>query len=463
MLITYLSNKNITSLVNFCKVKINKRFTGNMPDKFSSFLMNTCKKGAGCAMKANVANSVANTNVQKKDFERSSGSTLPVKTSTTPVIPNLPKLEQKKKRPSLKEKEAEKKSNPYLNKLNSTLPENAFGSKNTQNTNFMDKLSLTYVTQTEGSVEFSVDPDNFNMMGDRVLNPINIQTIPKIVAESLVEPCSVQKNNSLTQETQNTLDFLVKCGLLTEDYTKFTSKFYTLSTNPSHPRQTLDLTCLNKNPIKFQLGVLNISTNTIILSGLQNHINVFATITPTNKLIIGYLTSQKDNINIKLSDEQPFSTQNIGNKKQQMFHPLNIPMLISNNLIMNLISYNEGEYADVNQQELGNSFITNEAVNDLLQNFYEKKVIPEIINQKGSLQIYNGDGGTRENIEYALIQEEKRRNNYLKKALVKYEHLKKELNENKLEKWLFDTKNNTDKETFEKLESAIKEYNAKFK
>lgn len=456
MLITNFDNKNITSLVNFCKVKINKRFTGNMPNKFSSSLINTCKKGAGCAMNANVANSVANTNGQKKDFE--SVSTLPVKTSPTPVMPNLPKLEPQKKKPLLKE--AEKKSNPYLDKLNSTLPENAFGNKNTK---LMDNLSQTYVRQPESSVEFSIDPENFNMIGDRVLNPINIQTISKIATESLVEPCSVQKNNSLTQETQNTLDFLVKCGLLTEDYTKFTSKFYALPTNPSSPRQTLDLNCLNKNPIKFQLGVLNVSTNTIILSGLQNHINVFATITPTNKLIIGYLTSQKDNINIKLSEEQPFPTQNIGNKKQQMFHPLNIPMLISNNLIMDIIPYNEGEYANVNQQELGNSFITKEAVNDLLQNFYEKKVIPEVNNQKGSLQIYNGDGGTRENIEYALIQEEKRRNNFLKKAIVKYEHLKKELNENKLEKWLIDTKNNTDKETFEKLELAIKEYNAKFK
>jgi len=254
------------------------------------------------------------------------------------------------------------------------------------------------------------------------------------------------------------LHLLDEHGLLTIQHNeeKLTSKFYDLQKKDVENRVQININSLMVNDnIVFDIGVLALSNSdeTVLLSGIHTHVVVVYVIQDNQKLVIGFLTSDKSKL--MLSNNQPFNYDNINNK-QQRFALLRQPLLVTQTEYLQQLS--NCQLIDgtiIKQQQVGRDYINNKEVYGILQQHLKTKVIPQIQKENGLVDLYNGKGVTLKDIDYVLEQADLKTQILVDTRFKDYIQLKNLQNIKKLENWLKNTEKTLDKESFKQLKIKI--------
>ena len=117
----------------------------------------------------------------------------------------------------------------------------------------------------------------------------------------------------------------------------------------------------------------------------------------------------------------------------------------------------------VNQQQIGNNYITTPQVKDILKQQIETKVIPQIEKDKGHVYVYSGQGITKDNIQDIMKNDDLDREQEVARGFKEYINLKKQFNDKKLQKTLQHLKQTHDEKTWEILQQKIHEHENKNK
>lgn len=151
------------------------------------------------------------------------------------------------------------------------------------------------------------------------------------------------------------------------------------------------------NNCKFEFGLLKVHNKdeTLLLPGLYKHVIVLYTTVNYQKIVWGYLTSEKGKCNTLLSDYQPFM-HNLGKKKDQYLYTIKEPIIVNN--------------FDINQlpeeiRVMGQNYLVDNGILQILTTCFDKQTVPLLKNPIG---VYDGLGLTSENLKEILSQYTKR-------------------------------------------------------
>jgi NADH:ubiquinone oxidoreductase subunit 3 (subunit A) len=325
-------------------------------------------------------------------------------------------------------------------------------SNTSQNTDF---TSGTVTTPSVGS--FMAADDNVDLPSAPLIplvNPhINHSASPQSPQLPLVpERVSDEINKKLKALEERTL-FTYQ-----NNEEKLTAKFFELQAKEILKKVEIFLD--NTQKFTFDIGLLQITDidNTVLITGLQNHVVVVYVIQENKKVVVGYLTSSK-NADVILSAKQPFDYYNENSNKAQRFTTLKKPLIIECKEHLKPLeqcTLNDGRV--VNQQQIGHEYINNIEIKKKIQNQIETKVIPQIQKDNGLISVYEGKGITEKDIDTVLIKHAKIAEQNSSEILQQFIKIRNEQNDAKKLKFLENNKKKLDKITFELLLKKIENY-----
>ena len=183
---------------------------------------------------------------------------------------------------------------------------------------------------------------------------------------------------------------------------------------------------------QMSLGLLTIKNpeDTIYLTGIQNHVTIVYTVVDGQKVVGGYLTSEKGQNHIKLSDSQPFPRNHDSKplNSPQYFKPVK-PFIIKDH---DLEPLPEETY------KLGLAYIQQKEIQDALQTEFKSRISSEL---KKPIKFYDGQGITLQNINDVLSAIDQEKSSEAKKLFEKYENKLKKKGEVNANLWLEKLKN----------------------
>ena len=192
------------------------------------------------------------------------------------------------------------------------------------------------------------------------------------------------------------ITLLEKYNLWTYDHKtgeKLNKKFFELLINKSSSSVKIDLSeDIIRNNFNMELGLLKITQTeeTILLSGLQKHVILLYTTIDNKKIVWAYLTSDKSEANIVLSDYQPFKNKNDSTHNEQRLYVPKNPIIVNNSDIKEL-----PQHAMVIAEE----YLKNQHIRHLLIDKFIKEILPRL---QVPIGIYDGKGITEENITQVM-------------------------------------------------------------
>jgi hypothetical protein len=293
--------------------------------------------------------------------------------------------------------------------------------------------------------------------------PLPTKTHGKLLDEILGLGNTINDNeNILPSIVKQKLKDLQDRGLLIyqNDQEKLSKKYYEL---PKHKTKeavkikvdfTEEIVTNNNN---FNVGLLQVTDNhnSILLKGTQTHVVVIYAIHNNQKIVMGYLTSEKDKT-IKLSDTQPFNFNDQEKKKKQYFAVLQEPLMITNaDYLKELETITLPGDIIINQQEVGEIYVNQPHIKDIITQQLITQIIPTIKQQGHYLQEYDGKGLTLHEIDETLKAFDEEAELNARKSFKKYKENKNQLTSKDLTQWLKGQEQTLDKITFEILKNKI--------
>lgn len=273
-----------------------------------------------------------------------------------------------------------------------------------------------------------------------------------------VSPTNVGEiNNAIKNfEDHNLLKF-------EHDTAKLTSKYYSLPKIIKENKEKIENPELaHTEKDIFEMAVLRVikENETILLSGIHQHVVVICKVENDKKIVWAYLTSEKNLLHKKLSDQQPFNYDDI-NDKPQMIHILTQPFVVYEQQLQQLPEAFLKDGRVIDQHQIGQNYVNDQQEN--LKQLYDNNVPKKIKDQNSMLPVYNGAGVTLNDMHHALNESEKLLEGKVNKIFSQYCKKRNEGDVEKMEQWLEKQKNNLDKKTFTQLNERIQKQNDDWK
>lgn len=319
-------------------------------------------------------------------------------------------------------------------------------------------LSATYYNVTAAKMFKNSSSDKQNPLGDMdgISDEITVfETLPKIplLEEKSRDQSQIQTdlkkdqkqtNDDIYKKLEERFLFHVDRQVITKQFLKYYNIIKEKET------KIIDISNKNfENPV-FSLGLLIPNpSETVILSGIQTHVILIYTVIEGQKFVTGYLTSDKDKNNFKLSDTQPFPKDPDGKPATTpQYFRLTKPYLIEEKNL---------EPLPKETQEAGEKYLQQKAVQECLKQIHEKHIFPEL---NKPIIIYDGKGITAEDIQKVFDEQDKDAQSKVKKYFDQYKMLKTNGNMEKFEEKMNNLKK-TDIVTYNYVKTYIENYEKK--